>query len=65
MSLTAGPTFDDHRNQGFTIGVVTVFASKEDFDYYDTTCPAHNDLKAFAKGLHQGILMVFLESIFD
>jgi hypothetical protein len=45
--------------------VVTVFASKEDFEYYDTACPAHNDLKAVAKEVHKGNLMVYLESIFD
>jgi hypothetical protein len=48
-----------------TIAVFSVFASKEDMEYYDNDCEAHKALKMVAKEVHQGIMMVYFESIFD
>ena len=61
--MTAGLTFEDQRNQGFTVVAVTVFKSKQDIDYYDNECQAHAALKAIAKSVHQGLVMVFFENI--
>ncbi|KAK4939252.1 hypothetical protein LTR10_020449 [Elasticomyces elasticus] len=61
VSAKAGKTVDDSRNQGYTIAVVTHFASMEDFKYYDTQCAAHTKLKSFAKTVHQGNMMTFFE----
>jgi hypothetical protein len=33
--------------------------------YYDNECEAHAALKSVAKTLHQGVMMVYYESIFD
>ncbi|KAJ9642790.1 hypothetical protein H2204_002438 [Knufia peltigerae] len=63
VSVKAGKAVDDARNQGYTISVVSEFASLEDFTYYDTQCAAHKKLKSFAKTAHQGTLMVFFEAV--
>jgi Stress responsive A/B Barrel Domain len=63
-SVYAGKTFSDQRAQGYTVAVVSEFASLADFTYYDTQCEAHNRLKAVAKTLHQGNMMVYFESYF-
>jgi hypothetical protein len=60
--VRAGPTKADQRNQGYTIAVISVFDSVEDMAYYDNECAAHNELKAFAKTVHQGAMMVFFEN---
>ena len=66
LSVKAGKTFaEDQRAQGYTVAVMTTFASKADFDYYDTECAAHKELKAFAANVHQGNLMVYFHSVFD
>lgn len=64
LSVTAGPAFEDQRNQGYTVAIFSTFASKEDILYYDTECAAHMALKQVAKPLHQGVLMAYFESIF-
>lgn len=57
LSLEAGPLFTDPRStptghsSGYTFVSKTTFASKEDFDFYDTECEAHKWLKAQAKTL--------------
>lgn len=63
VSVNAGPTFDDQRNQGYTLAAVSTFASLEDMKYYDTECEAHDALKVQAKQMHQGILMVYYETM--
>jgi hypothetical protein len=63
--VNAGPTFPDQRSQGYTVAALSVFASKEDMVYYDNECEAHGKLKAIAKSVHQGAMMVYFESIFD
>ena len=60
LSLEAGPTEDDERNQGFTFVAKTVFKNKEDFEYYDKECEAHKEFKAKAKSLDvQGMMMIY------
>lgn len=59
LSATVGPTFDDARNQGYTLAALSVFASVEDMKYYDNECTAHAELKSVAKTLHQGAMMVY------
>jgi len=65
ISVAAGPAFADQRSQGYTVAVVSVFASKEDMVYYDNECEAHGRLKIVAKSVHEGAMMVYFESIFD
>ena len=45
LSLSAGPSEDDARRQGYTFLAVSEFASLEDMRYYDEECPAHQALK--------------------
>ncbi|KAI1083680.1 hypothetical protein F5B20DRAFT_528097 [Whalleya microplaca] len=61
-SVVAGPTFDDARNQGYTVVAISVFASVDDMKYYDNECQAHAGLKSVAKTLHQGVMMAYLEN---
>ncbi|KAF2441930.1 stress responsive A/B barrel domain-containing protein [Karstenula rhodostoma CBS 690.94] len=61
LSVTAGPTFEDPRSQGFNFAAISKFKNKEDMVYYDEECAAHAALKAFAKDVIQGIMMVYLE----
>ncbi|KAI9744671.1 MAG: hypothetical protein M1818_002200 [Claussenomyces sp. TS43310] len=49
LSIEAGPSFDNARNQGFNFIAKTVFKNKADHDFYDTICPAHKHLEAVAK----------------
>ncbi|KAI9741167.1 MAG: hypothetical protein M1834_002880 [Cirrosporium novae-zelandiae] len=50
VSCTAGKTFDDARNKGYTLVAKTVFKDLEDMKYYDVECEAHTKLKGMAKG---------------
>jgi hypothetical protein len=63
--VKAGRTFQDQRAQGYTVAVMSTFASKEDFEYYDKECEAHKELKAFAGSVHQGNLMVYFQSVLE
>ncbi|TVY82770.1 hypothetical protein LSUE1_G001601 [Lachnellula suecica] len=65
ISMDAGAAFAEQRSQGYTVAVVSVFASKEDMVYYDNECEAHGRLKAVAKSVHEGAMMIYFESIFD
>jgi hypothetical protein len=40
---------EDTRNQGYALVARTVFASKEDMDFYDNECEAHGAIKALIK----------------
>jgi predicted RecB family endonuclease len=64
VSVKAGKSCADARNQGYTVAVTSTFASMEDFVYYDTRCEAHGELRAFAKTVHQGNMMVFYQAAF-
>ncbi|KAH7021490.1 uncharacterized protein B0I36DRAFT_377321 [Microdochium trichocladiopsis] len=61
-SVTAGKAKNDQRAQGYTVAVVSVFESEADMVYYDNECAAHQNLKAFAKTVHHGAMMVFFEN---
>lgn len=63
LNVKAGSAKPDQRAQGFTIGVVSTFASQDDMVYYDEQCAAHAELKAFAKTVHQGVMMMFFEDV--
>ncbi|TQS32614.1 hypothetical protein Golomagni_07066 [Golovinomyces magnicellulatus] len=63
LNVKAGSAKPDQRAQGFTIGVVSTFASQDDMVYYDEQCAAHAELKAFAKSVHQGVMMMFFEDV--
>jgi hypothetical protein len=65
VSVKAGPAAADQRAQGYTVAVFSVFKSLEDMKYYDNDCAAHAALKVVAKSVHQGVMMVYFESIFD
>lgn len=34
-------------------------------EYYDNECKAHQELKAVAKSMHQGVAMIYFESVLD
>ncbi|KAE9583646.1 hypothetical protein CGCF415_v015109 [Colletotrichum fructicola] len=61
LSVKAALAVADQRAQGFTIAAISTFASAEDMAYYDNECAAHAELKAFAKGAHQGFAMVYFK----
>jgi Stress responsive A/B Barrel Domain len=61
--VAAGPAFDDQRNQGYTVAVISVFKSVEDMKYYDDECEAHAALKQVAKSVHKGAMMVYFQSV--
>ncbi|KAK2732449.1 hypothetical protein FQN57_002634 [Myotisia sp. PD_48] len=63
LSVRAGSTVDDPRRQGYTVAVVTEFASMEDMEYYDTECVAHKNLKVVAGKVHEGVMTAFFEPI--
>jgi hypothetical protein len=63
--VEAGAAFADQRSQGYTVAVVSVSASKDDMVYYDNECEAHGRLKAVAKLVHEGVMMVYFQLIFD
>lgn len=63
--MEAGAAFADQRSQGYTVAVISVFSSKDDMVYYDNECEAHGRLKEVAKSVHEGVMMVYFESIFD
>ncbi|EAS29429.3 stress responsive A/B barrel domain-containing protein [Coccidioides immitis RS] len=62
-SVRAGSTFEDQRRQGYTLAVISEFDSVDDMKYYDNDCQAHASLKAVAKDVHQGVMMVYFESV--
>lgn len=62
LSATVGPTFDDARNQGYTLASFTTFATEEDMKYYDNQCAAHASLRDFARTIHQGVMMVYFQN---
>ncbi|CEI38421.1 hypothetical protein FVEN_g12127 [Fusarium venenatum] len=61
-SVQAGKASPDERAQGFTVVAISTFSSKADFDYYDTQCEAHLELKTFAKGVNQGFAMIYFNN---
>ncbi|KAK1623022.1 stress responsive A/B barrel domain-containing protein [Colletotrichum phormii] len=61
ISVKVGLAVADQRAQGFTIAAVSTFSSKEDMDYYDNGCAAHQELRGITKGAHQGFAMVFFK----
>ncbi|KAH7346954.1 stress responsive A/B barrel domain-containing protein [Pyrenochaeta sp. MPI-SDFR-AT-0127] len=61
LSVEAGITQQDQRAQGYTIVATSTFKSKEDFDYYDKECKAHDELRTFARSVQQGFCMVYFE----
>ncbi|TVY27533.1 hypothetical protein LHYA1_G003647 [Lachnellula hyalina] len=62
LSLHAGPTKDDQRNQGYTLVAKSEFASEADMWYYDTEDKAHQELKVKLKPLGlEGMMMVYYQ----
>ncbi|WEW59569.1 hypothetical protein PRK78_005043 [Emydomyces testavorans] len=62
-SLKAGSTFEDQRNQGYTLAVVSEFNNIDDMRYYDSGCQAHARLKSVGKDMHEGVMTVYFESV--
>jgi hypothetical protein len=60
-SVRAGPTKADTRSQGYTFSAISVFDSVEDMTYYDNECKAHQELRAFARSVSQGAMVVYFE----
>lgn len=63
LSLEAGPSHDDPRNQGYNFVAKSEFKSLEDMRFYDEECVAHQILKEGTKPLGvQGVMTVFYEA---
>jgi hypothetical protein len=62
LSATVGSTYDDARNQGYTLAALTEFATVDDMKFYDDQCEAHAELKKVAKTLYQGIMMAYFSN---
>ncbi|KLU92636.1 hypothetical protein MAPG_11581 [Magnaporthiopsis poae ATCC 64411] len=62
-SVSAGTSQQDQRAQGYTVAVTSIFESEDDLLYYDNECAAHAELKAFARTVHQGSMMVYFENV--
>lgn len=45
------------------MAAISVFESTDDMVYYDNECEAHQSLKAVAKTLHKGVMMVYFRSV--
>lgn len=65
LSAKAGVTFDDQRNQGYTVAAITRFRTLDDMKYYDDGCETHAKLKSFAKSVHQGAMMVYFQNVLE
>ena len=63
VSASAGPTFEDARNQGYTLAASTTFATLEDWEYYDEQCSAHGEIKKLARTIHRGAMMVYFQNV--
>ncbi|KAG7138799.1 Fusaristatin A biosynthesis cluster protein like [Verticillium longisporum] len=61
LGVKAGTAFKDQRAQGYTVAVQSMFASVEDMAYYDNECAAHAELRAFAKSVNQGAMMIYFQ----
>ncbi|PKS08194.1 hypothetical protein jhhlp_005470 [Lomentospora prolificans] len=51
LSAAVGPTFDDARNQGYTLAAFTMFETEDDMKYYDEQCSEHAEIKKLARSL--------------
>ncbi|KAK4116922.1 hypothetical protein N656DRAFT_30 [Canariomyces notabilis] len=51
LDIHAGLTKDETRAKGYTVVAQTLFANRDDMEYYDNECPAHANLKKVAAGL--------------
>ena len=49
LSMQAGLAFGDVAKQGYTLVAKTVFRNKEDMEYYEKECAAHQEYKDFLK----------------
>ncbi|KAK5114393.1 hypothetical protein LTR85_010215 [Meristemomyces frigidus] len=62
LEVKPSQILSDPRTQGFNFMASTLFASMDDFKYYDEECEAHKKLKAFAQGKVDGPpLLLFAE----
>jgi hypothetical protein len=61
-SVQAGKAKPDQRAQGFTVVAISTFDSQEDFNFYDTECKAHLELRTFAKSVNEGVAMIYFEN---
>ncbi|EWC44397.1 hypothetical protein DRE_01223 [Drechslerella stenobrocha 248] len=65
LSLSATKTKDDPRRKGFTLCAISVFASLDDMNYYDSECAAHQALKVVVGGKAEDVMTVFMEIVAD
>jgi hypothetical protein len=53
---------DSPVHEGYTICSLTYFASKEDHDYYDKECPAHQELRQVTAARRTGVCVTVSET---
>jgi len=65
LQLAGGEAADEARAQGWNMVSKTTFASKEDMDYYDNGCEAHQKLKAYVAKVREDVMTVWFEGGVD
>ncbi|UKZ95375.1 uncharacterized protein TrAFT101_010220 [Trichoderma asperellum] len=64
LNMAVGACEPDQRSQGFDFAARFEFASLEDMRYYDDVCPAHQALKAAARGLEvNGLMTIYFKEL--
>lgn len=63
VSCTASRVYNtsEPRSEGYTVAVQSVFASREDVEFYDKECPAHKELKKITTTVNRGLCTLLME----
>jgi hypothetical protein len=67
LSMQAGPAQGHVRDQGYTFVTKSVFKNKEDMEFFEKECPAHEEYKVFLKknAPVEGVMAVFFQAGFS
>ncbi|KAK9446812.1 uncharacterized protein V1518DRAFT_429759 [Limtongia smithiae] len=63
LRCVAGHCEEDSRSQGYTVAVANTFADMDGFKFYDTECPAHNEVRKVVRKWSQGTMMVYFNNV--
>lgn len=63
VSLAVGEAGQDPRSKGWNVAVKSTFASKEDMDYYDNGCQAHDKFRKLVGPVKEDIMTVWFENV--
>lgn len=65
LQFAAGEAGPDARSRGWNLVAKSTFSSKEDMDYYDSSCEAHQTLKKLVAQIKEDVMTVWYESAVD